>query len=174
MINQLLNEYPRLKVCEDDIRKGADLLLNCYKSGGKLLICGNGGSCCDSGHIAGELLKGFKLKRPLSDEERKKFTDILGDEGAEIAENLQGSLPAISLPDQTGVLTAFNNDVDPSLSFGQLVYGYGEKDDVIICISTSGNSGNVVKAAKVAKVKGLKILSLVGEKVCELDSLSDS
>lgn len=173
MLDTLFLEYPKLKCCEDEIRKGAELLLECFKGGNKLLVCGNGGSCCDSGHIAGELLKGFKSKRPLSDEEINKFTDVLGEEGKTIAACLQGSLPVISLPDQTGILTAFNNDVDPSLSYAQLVYGYGEKDDVIICISTSGNSGNVVKAAKVAKVKGLKILSLVGEKECELDKLSD-
>ena len=159
MIDNLINEYPKLKPCENEIKKGANMLLECFENGGKLLICGNGGSACDSGHIAGELLKGFKGKRPLSKEEKAGFKAVLGEEGLDIANSLQGSLPVISLPDQTGILTAFNNDVDASLSYGQLVYGYGQKNDVRMCISTSGNSKNVVKAAMVAKVKGLKILS---------------
>ena len=173
MINNLINEYPKLKPCENEIKKGANMLLECFENGGKLLICGNGGSACDSGHIAGELLKGFKGKRPLSEEEKARFKATLGEEGLDIANSLQGSLPVISLPDQTGILTAFNNDVDASLSYGQLVYGYGQKNDVLMCISTSGNSKNVIKAAMVAKVKGLKILSLVGENECELNKLSD-
>ena len=151
MLDNLINEYPKLKCCEYEIKQAADMLLESFKNGGKLLVCGNGGSSCDSTHIAGELLKGFKNTRPLSKEEKEKFINLLGNDGISIANNLQGSLPVISLPDQTGVLTAFNNDVDASLSYGQLVFGFGQKTDVLMCISTSGNSKNVVKAAMVAK-----------------------
>ena len=173
MINTLINEYPKLEICKEDIQAAADILVECFKSGGKLLICGNGGSCADAGHIAGELLKGFKSKRPLSDEVRAMFTAALGEEGNYLADNLQGSLPVISLPDQTGIVSAFNNDVDPSLSYAQLVYGYAKKEDVLLGISTSGNSKNVVNAAKVAKALGIKVISLVGQNKCTLDEFSD-
>ncbi len=173
MINTLITEYPKLEICKEDIQAAADILVECFKSGGKLLICGNGGSCADAGHIAGELLKGFKSKRPLSDEVRAMFTAALGEEGNYLADNLQGSLPVISLPDQTGIVSAFNNDVDPSLSYAQLVYGYAKKEDVLLGISTSGNSKNVVNAAKVAKALGIKVISLVGQNKCTLDEFSD-
>lgn len=173
MINTLITEYPKLEICKEDIQAAADILVECFKSGGKLLICGNGGSCADAGHIAGELLKGFKSKRPLSDEVKARFTAALGEEGNYLADNLQGSLPVISLPDQTGIVSAFNNDVDPSLSYAQLVYGYAKKEDVLLGISTSGNSKNVVNAAKVAKALGIKVISLVGQNKCTLDEFSD-
>lgn len=172
IFEKLLETYPVLEVCRDDILNAYNLLFSCYQNGGKVLVCGNGGSAADSEHIVGELMKGFNLRRPLSEEEQARFSVVEG--GAEIAAKLQGALPAISLVSQVGLITAFSNDVDPSLIFAQQVFGYaGSGSDVLIALSTSGNSANVVNAALTAKVVGTKSLAITGEKESRLSSLSD-
>ena len=138
-------------------------MLETYRSGGKVLVCGNGGSASDSEHIVGELMKGFLLKRPVTDERIP---------GA-LREGLQGSLPAISLPSQSAILSAFINDVDPEMMYAQLVYGYAKKEDLVIGLSTSGNSKNVVNAIEVARCMGIKTLSLTGQKESKMSELSD-
>ena len=148
----LINRYPELDFCASDIEKALKLMIDTYKKGGKILVCGNGGSASDSEHIVGELMKGFMLKRPVSDE---RIPD-------ELREGLQGSLPAISLPSQSAILSAFINDVDPMMMYAQLVYGYAKSEDLLIGLSTSGNSKNVVNAAKVAKALGVRTLALTG------------
>lgn len=162
-MENLLKRYPSLEVCKEDIENALKLMLDTYKNGGKVLVCGNGGSASDSEHIVGELMKGFKSKRYVTDER--------------IAEDLrcglQGALPAISLPSQTGVLTAFINDVDPDMMYAQLVYGYAKENDLLIGLSTSGNSKNVVNAARVAKAVGAKTLALTGEKESKLSEICD-
>ena len=117
------------------------------------MICGNGGSAADSEHIAGELLKAFVLKRPVCD---KRIPD-------EIRDKLQLSLPAISLTSQSAIFTAYINDVDPQMIYAQLVYGYASSKDLILALSTSGNSVNVVNAVKVAKAIGAKTVAFTGE-----------
>ena len=134
-----------------------------YQKGGKILICGNGGSASDSEHIVGELLKGFMLKRPVSDERIPEH----------LRKGLQGSLPAISLPSQCAILSAFINDVDPEMMYAQLVYGYAKKEDLVIGLSTSGNSKNVVNAIELAKCMGVSTISMTGEKESSLLELSD-
>ena len=163
MLEELLTRYPALAACRADILAAATLLQDTYKNGGKVLACGNGGSCADSEHIVGELMKGFLLKRPVTDERIP----------ADLQAGLQGSLPAISLPSQTAVLSAFINDVDPSMLYAQLVYGYGQPGDLLIGLSTSGNSDNVVKAARVAQAIGVKTLALTGERESKLSALCD-
>ena len=162
-MENLLKRYPSLEVCKEDIENALKLMLDTYKNGGKVLVCGNGGSASDSDHIVGELMKGFKSKRYVTDER--------------IAEDLrcglQGALPAISLPSQTGVLTAFINDVDPDMMYAQLVHGYAKENDLLIGLSTSGNSKNVVNAARVAKALGAKTLALTGEKESKLSAICD-
>lgn len=173
MKDKLLKKYPILISCEKDIDHAIEIIIKCYKRNGKLLICGNGGSCSDSGHITGELMKSFKIKRELSENEKQAFANAFGKDGEYISSRLQNALPTISLPDQTAILTAFNNDVDASLGYAQLVWGYGKTNDVLLCISTSGNSKNILNAAKTAIIKGIKVISLVGNTQCSLDSLSD-
>ena len=162
-MENLIKRYPSLEVCKEDIENALKLMLDTYKNGGKVLVCGNGGSASDSDHIVGELMKGFKSKRYVTDER--------------IAEDLrcglQGALPAISLPSQTGVLTAFINDVDPDMMYAQLVHGYAKENDLLIGLSTSGNSKNVVNAARVAKALGAKTLALTGEKESKLSEICD-
>lgn len=159
----LYDKYPALEVCREDIEKALKLILNTYRSGGKVLVCGNGGSAADSEHIVGELMKGFLSKRPVVDERIPK----------RLRDGLQGALPAISLPNQSAILSAFINDVDPEMMYAQLVYGYAGKNDLLIGLSTSGNSGNVVNAIEVAKSLGMKTLSLTGQKASRMSELSD-
>ena len=113
----LYDRYPALRVCENDIEKAKEMMLLTYRTGGKILVCGNGGSAADCEHIVGELMKGFLLKRPVTDD---RFPQNLRD-------GLQGALPAISLPSQSAILSAFGNDVDPEMIYAQLVYGYAKK-----------------------------------------------
>ena len=163
MLNELFERYPALQICEKDIEDALKLLIDTYKNDGKVLVCGNGGSAADSEHIVGELMKGFMLKREVDD----------GRIPENMRCNLQGALPAISLVSQSGVLSAFINDVEPEMMYAQLVYGYGKEGDLLICLSTSGNSKNCVNAAEVAKSIGVKVLSLTGEKESKLSQLSD-
>ncbi len=159
----MLRKYPDLEVCLPDIGRALELLIETYRSGGKVLLCGNGGSASDSEHIVGELMKGFMKKRSLPPEERERFLRSDPLEGARLAEGLQGALPAISLVSQTALLTAYGNDVDAEMIFAQQVYGYGRPGDALIGLSTSGNSPNVIRAMQVAKTLGLRTVGLTGE-----------
>ena len=152
-----------LKEVETKIYQALELMINTYKNGGKILICGNGGSAADSDHIVGELMKGFLLKREVTDE---RIPEALRG-------RLQGSLPAISLPAQSAVLSAYINDVAPEMMYAQLVYGYAKENDLIIGISTSGNSENVINAIKVAKALGAKTIALTGESGGTLAEMAD-
>ena len=128
------------------------LIIDVYENGGKVLVCGNGGSAADSEHIVGELMKGFMLKREVADERIPE----------DLRCKLQGALPAISLPSQSAILSAYINDVDPEMMYAQLVYGYANDNDLVVGISTSGNSKNIVNALRVANSVGAKTLALTG------------
>lgn len=161
-MKELLERYPALKCCKDDISAALELMINTYKNGGKVLVCGNGGSAADSEHIVGELMKGFLLKRPVTDERIPEHLRC----------RLQGSLPAISLPSQAAILSAFINDVDPETMYAQLVLGYANENDLVIGLSTSGNSKNVVAAVEVANAKGAKTIAMTGERDSKLSEIS--
>ena len=172
MIDEIIKRYPCLSACEDDIQKATDEIISCYEKGGKLLLCGNGGSAADCEHISGELLKGFLKKRALSDEELNKM-EKLCPESKEIAKKLQGGLPAIPLTSLMSLNTAFSNDEDSDLIYAQGVMAMHGKDDLVLCLSTSGNSKNVVAAAITAKALGLKIVALTGNDGGKLKELAD-
>jgi D-sedoheptulose 7-phosphate isomerase len=163
MLNELISRYNVLEECREDIIKARDAIIKCYENGGKMLICGNGGSCADSDHIVGELMKGFLLKREIDDPRLPSH----------ICEKLQAALPAISLPSQSAALTAFMNDVDPSLVYAQLLYGYARPNDLFLGLSTSGNSQNVVNAATVAKAIGITTVAMTGTRESKLSEISD-
>lgn len=173
LLSELLERYPCLSVCKNDIEKSAELLYSVASKGGKILVCGNGGSSADSDHIVGELMKGFLKKRRMSDIDREKFRAALGDEAQLFTENLQGAIPAVSLSAQTAISSAFINDVEPSLVYAQMVYGLGKAGDLLIGISTSGNSENVVNALLCAKAMGLSTISLTGEKESKLSKSAE-
>src|SRR3954465_14100795 len=147
----LLERYPVLQPCDKDLTAAFDLLVEVYRNGNKLLICGNGGSAADSEHIVAELMKGFLKRRPIPAEDTAK---LQSEAGRKIAARLQGALPAISLPSHTSLCTALGNDTDFDMIFAQQVYGLGRAGDVLLAISTSGKSANVCNAVIVAKAFG--------------------
>lgn len=164
-LERLTKRYPVLAGMKGEIKQVYEIIKDSYENGGKLLVCGNGGSAADSDHIVGELMKGFYKQRKLPVEEKDRF----GEQG----DKLQGALPAIALTQHGALSTAFLNDVDPEMVFAQQVYGYGSEGDVLLGLSTSGNSGNVVSAAKVAKAKGIKVIAMTGKDGGKLKDISD-
>ena len=174
-INLLIERYPSLASCKEEIIKAYNLLEECFSNGNKLLIAGNGGSCADAEHIVGELMKGFKLKRKCSAQFAEKLKNIDSTRGVELAESLQGGLPAIALDGHQALNTAFINDVAGGglLTYAQQVYGYGKAGDVLLGISTSGNSKNVMNATVVARALGIKVIGLTGAKGGELATVAD-
>ena len=130
--------------------------------GKKILLCGNGGSSADADHIAGELMKSFCYRRPIDEAFRRELSAQFPAAGAELAGALEGAIPAIALAGQIASVTAFSNDVDYRYAFAQQVYGLGAPGDVLIAISTSGNSANIVHACRVARVRGLRVIGLTG------------
>ena len=171
----LTTRYPDLKACEDSICRAFVVLSNCFNSGNKLLIAGNGGSCADAEHIVGELMKGFKKPRKCSKDFADKLREIDPERGAELADKLQGGLPAINLSNHQSLNTAYLNDVPNGglLTYAQQVYGYEKKGDVFLCISTSGNSKNILNAVVVAKAIGMEVIGLTGEDGGELAKVAN-
>jgi len=172
-IQQLIQRYPSLESVKADISAAFDIIVNSYANGGKLLIAGNGGSASDAEHIAGELMKTFSKKRNLPD----SFISDIKKVDIEIADYLiprmQPGLPTIALSGHASLNTACINDIDGNITFAQQVYGYGKETDVLLAISTSGNSKNILYAAAVAKAKKLKIIALSGGSGGELKKIAD-
>ena len=162
-VDELTERYPVLKDSREDIIQAYLVLEESYLQGGKLLVAGNGGSSADANHIVGELMKGFCLPRKVSEEFAEKLKSVDEVRGAQLADKLQGALPAIALDNHNALNTAFLNDVDGALMYAQQVNGYGNAGDVFLGITTSGNAGNVMYAAVVAKAKGLKVIGLTGK-----------
>ena len=169
----LIMRYPHLECCKGNIIIAFEFIRDCYKNGGKLLVCGNGGSAADAEHIVGELMKGFKKARHLASIEVEKLVEIDSLMGRTLADNLQGALPAIALDGHPALTTAYMNDCEPIICFAQQVYGYGCKNDVLFAISTSGNSRNVLYAVVAAKAKGMVVIGLTGENDSKLSAMSD-
>ena len=165
MFHSLFQRYPCLEENKNDIYNAFSAMAQCFRNGGKVLCCGNGGSAADCDHFAGELLKGFLKKRPLSPEEKAAIgCDFLAD-------NLQKGLPVISLCTHSALITAYSNDAEPSLIYAQQVYAYAKENDVLLCLSTSGNSENVVYAALAAKAAGIKSVAITGANESRLSEI---
>ena len=135
--------------CMDDINSAVDLLIDTYKNGHKLLLCGNGGSAADCQHIATELMirLNHKIQRP--------------------------AIPAIALTTDTSNITAGGNDIGFENVFARNIEGLGQQGDILLAISTSGNSSNVVKAVNKAKEKGMKVIGFLGGTGGQLLNLVD-
>lgn len=172
-LTQLIQNYPALRACEEDILDTAQRMIDCFAGGGRLLVCGNGGSAADSLHLVGELMKGFVLPRTLSAEQQQKLRSTCPEMAEYCIKNLQQALPAVSLVSEVGLTTAYANDQAPDLSFAQQVLGQGRAGDLLIGISTSGNSANVLYAAGVARAFGLTVVGLTGEGGGKLAPLCD-
>lgn len=172
ILQRLLEDNPALTPLRSGLLDAYALLQGAFESGGKLLLCGNGGSAADADHIVGELMKGFLKRRPLTAEERALMDDT-PDMPAGFADRLQGALPALSLNTHGALLSAYANDVDAAMVYAQQVWALGQGGDALLALSTSGNSRNVVNAVHAARAKGLRTLAITGEKESALSALCD-
>lgn len=172
-LDLLIIRYPELICCREEIIDSYLLIEKSYMNNGKLLIAGNGGSAADAEHIVGELMKSFKLPRKIKKEFQNDLIKIDEDLGKTLGNNLQESLPAIALDGHIALSTAYMNDCEPLLCFAQQLNGYGNKEDIFLGISTSGNSKNILYAAVCAKAKGMKVIGLTGEKDSKLSQIAD-
>lgn len=163
---------PNLLVCQQDIELAKHIFIKCFTENNKLLVCGNGGSASDSLHIVGELQKSFAKKRPLTDQQKElfknsKFEDLL-------CNNLENGVCALSLVSEVALNFAISNDIGADFCFAQQVWSVGKKGDVLLCLSTSGNSKNVVLAAHTAKAKEMIVIGLTGQNMnSELNRVAD-
>ena len=173
ILTDMVGRYPVLAACENDVMVAYETLQACFANGHRLYLCGNGGSASDCEHIAGELLKSFKKCRPLSAELMEGLKKQ-GDRGQVLIENLQGGLPTVSLCGHTAFSTAFQNDCDPMFVFAQQVGAWGQEGDVLLTLSTSGNSRNCIYAATVAKAKKMSVVALLGGNGGELKGMADA
>lgn len=172
-LDTLIERYPILKSCENDLTEAYCLLRDSYKAGGKLLVAGNGGSAADAEHITGELMKSFKKKRPLSPDLKEKLESVDKTIGKNLGNALESPLTAIALVGHEALSTAFLNDKEGTSVFAQQLLGFGKAGDVFLGISTSGNSKNVIYAAVTAKALGLQVLALTGQSGGALATYAD-
>lgn len=172
-IDLLIERYPVLAECREDLISAYFIMEEAYEGDHKLLIAGNGGSAADSEHIAGELMKRFKTPRPVTPEFAEKLKAIDPDRGEKLAKNLERGLMAIPLVAHEALSTAYINDVDGLGVFAQQLFGFGRPGDVFLGISTSGNSKNVMSATVVARALGIKVIGLTGATGGELAKVSD-
>jgi len=135
------------KILPEEVARGIVAMTDCLRAGGKVMACGNGGSAADAQHFAAELIGRFERERQ--------------------------ELAAIALTTDTSILTAVGNDYSYDEIFSKQVRGLGKKGDILIGISTSGNSKNVVKAIEAAKKLGIKIIALTGNGGGKIVSLLD-
>lgn len=173
-IDLLISRYPALDACRSDIASAYGIMEECYASDHKLLIAGNGGSAADAEHIAGELMKRFRLPRPVGSEFAEKLKAIDPVRGENLAKNLERGLMAIPLVAHEALTTAYINDVDALGVFAQQLYGFGRPGDVFLGISTSGNAKNVIAATVVARAMGIKVIGLTGAGGGELARVADA
>ena len=172
IFDELFIRYPVLETQKENILKAYSILEETFNNGGSLFVCGNGGSSADSEHIVGELLKSFKIYRPIN----KDITENLkqfGEDGVYLSEKLEGALPAYSLNSQTAILTAFANDKSWDTSYAQQLYGLAKKGDCLIALSTSGNSKNCLYSIYLSKAKGIKSISFTGDGGGNMGKYSD-
>ena len=173
-VDVLIERYPELSSQKENSIEAYHIIETCYSNDGKLLIAGNGGSAADAEHIVGELMKGFEKPRKLLEDYRNKLKMVDKEMGTVLSDNLQGGLAAIALDGHLALSTAYMNDCEPFLCFAQQVNGFGNERDVLLGISTSGNSKNILYAATVAKAKGMKIIGLTGAKDSKLSEMADT
>ncbi len=170
----MIVRYPLLESEKSSLLDAYTLLEACFRTSGKLLIAGNGGSASDAEHIVGELMKGFCRQRRISRDLSKQLCAVDSQMGARLSEKLQGTLTAIALTNHVALSTAYLNDADPLLGFAQQVYGYGSAGDVLLAISTSGNSGNILYACVTARALGMKVVALTGKDGGRLKQFADA
>ena len=171
--DHLVERYPALQFLRDDIVRAAQMIIDCHHRQNLVLVCGNGGSAADSAHIVAELMKGFLLPRKFNETQRDQFRKVLpADESASL-DRLQLGIRAVNLAENASLNTAVSNDLSGDLIFAQSVFALGRKGDVVIGISTSGNSKNVIRAMQVARANGMHTIGLTGQNPGKMDAYCD-
>ncbi|MBE6603406.1 MAG: SIS domain-containing protein [Ruminococcaceae bacterium] len=173
ILQDLFSRYPTLAAVRQDVIAAYTAMKQCFAEGGKVLTAGNGGSAADAEHIAGELMKCFAKKRPLSPEHRAALIAADPQRGQALADMLQETLPIISLTGHAALSTAVMNDSDAVAVFAQQVWGWGKPGDILLAISTSGNAENLLLATAAAKARGMKVILLTGATGGKLAPLAD-
>ena len=172
-LETLIARHPALADAKADIIAAFETLAASFAAGGQLLIAGNGGSAADAEHIVGELMKSFVLPRTMDSDFRFAAESADPDLGPVLADGLQAALPAIALNAHTALGTAWLNDCAPELVYAQQVAGYGRPGDVLLGITTSGNSADILYAAVAARARGMKVIGLTGESGGRLAAQAD-
>jgi len=172
-IHNLIKIFPQLSFLQQELGNAANTIIEAFRNGRKILICGNGGSSADADHFAGELMKSFEIPRPLPLAIKKKLEKVSNETGKLLAENLQQGIPAFSLSSNPALITAISNDTGAAFIFAQQVVAYGKAGDVLIGFSTSGNSENVVNAMVAARAFGVKTIGFTGETGGNIKQFSD-
>ena len=163
LYESFLQRFPQMIPCSEELSAAFETIVGCYAQGGKLLVCGNGGSAADTEHIVGELMKKYLCKRPLRTDLVEKIRALGIDNADYLASHLEQPLMAISLVSQTSLLTAIANDTSADMIFAQQVLGYGKPGDVLLALSTSGNSPNILNAINVARALDMTTIGFTGE-----------
>lgn len=171
-LQKLFQRYPMLTAAADELHAAYEMLETCCVAGNCIYLCGNGGSASDCEHIVGELMKSFQIRRPLSGAEQEKLSEQ-GERGKDLAQYLQKGLAAVSLTSSFSLISAISNDMGSRFVFAQQIFNYGRQGDVLLCISTSGNSENILYAAAAARAAGVQVISLSGRDGGKLKELSD-
>ena len=168
-IDAFFASHPNLACVKESTRAAIQAIIACYNNNGKVLAAGCGGSMADAEHITGELLKSFRLKRPLS----PAFTEAYAALWGEAPPLLDSSLPALCLTGNAAIMTAVMNDIGGDFAFAQTALGLANPGDVLIAISTSGNSRLLIPAIKVARAKGALCVALLGRNGGAMKALAD-
>lgn len=172
-LTRLLSRFNELTPLKNEILLAYEMIKKCYSEGGTLFICGNGGSAADSEHLVAELMKGFLLPRKIKDTKLiSKFEFLYGEEGKNLANSLQNGLRTISLMSHPSLNSAYSNDVNPEMVFAQQLFVLAKPRDILIGISTSGNSKNIRRAMQLANVIGVETILLTGMNGGKCEALS--
>lgn len=169
----LESKYPEICGIMSDVEEAYMILRNAYTNKRKILLAGNGGSAADAEHMAAELMKSFRVNRPISKEMKNSLVAIDAERGKAMAEDLESPLSAISLVSNISLSTAYINDVCAENVFAQQILGLAQNGDVLVAISTSGNSENIIRAVIAAKAMGCKVVGLSGKDGGTLIKYSD-
>ncbi|MBQ7257475.1 MAG: SIS domain-containing protein [Abditibacteriota bacterium] len=173
MIEKLLSEHKELEYLRENIKKTVEAIKTAYNKGGKVMVCGNGGSCADADHIVGELMKGFLSKRPLTSYEEGLILNQKYDNADYLTKFLQRGIPAISLNTHGALISAVINDIGADMMFAQQVFSIGTECDVLIGISTGGGAENVINALKVARAIGCTTVGMTGNRQGKMNEFCD-
>lgn len=172
-VNILIERLPVLEPVKSQLFDAYETIKKAYSEKHKLLVAGNGGSAADSEHIAGELMKSFRIPRHISPDFSDNLCRIDTEMGVFLTNRLECPLTVAPLVGYEAFSTAYINDVDADSLFAQQLLGHGQAGDVFLGISTSGNSKNILYASVVARALNMKVVGLTGANGGDLKRFAD-